>query len=120
MADKRSSATNTTNSQLSNTLREASHEIDTSHDLKHLRQLTNKTLAAAIPKQILYQNYHVGECRDMLFGVSLLDYASSRGLKDPKALPKVVSLCIREVEARGLKLEGIYRVGEDTLYGFVG
>jgi hypothetical protein len=88
--------------------------------LKKLRQLTNKTLTAAIPKQTLYQNYQVGECKDMLFGVSLVDYASSRGLKDPKSLPKIVSLCIKEVEARGLKSEGIYRVSGYTPHSFAG
>jgi len=44
----------------------------------------------------------------MLFGVSLVDYVSSRALKDGE-LPKIVALCIAEVEARGLKTEGIYR-----------
>lgn len=42
-------------------------------------------------------------------GISLVDYASARGLKD-NAVPRIVELCIREVEARGLNAEGIYRV----------
>lgn len=103
------SATNATNSQLSNTLVDIVDEIDPLHDLQHLRQLTASTLTQAIPKKILYYNYQVGECMDMLFGVSLVDYASSRGLKDGE-LPKIVSLCIADVETRGLRNEGIYRV----------
>jgi hypothetical protein len=42
-------------------------------------------------------------------GISLVDYASARGLKD-NAVPRIVEICIREVEARGLNAEGIYRV----------
>ncbi|KIM29131.1 hypothetical protein M408DRAFT_128687 [Serendipita vermifera MAFF 305830] len=103
------SATNATNTQLSNTLVDIVHDINPAQDLQHLRQLTSFTLAQSIPKKILYYNYQVGECKDMLFGVSLVDYASSRGLKDGE-VPKIVSLCIADVEARGLKNEGIYRV----------
>jgi hypothetical protein len=103
------SATNATSCQLSTTLAQVVDEINPVQDLQRLRQLTNATLAQAIPKRTLYYNYQVGECKDMLFGVSLVDYASSRGLKDNE-LPKIVALCIAEVEARGLKTEGIYRV----------
>jgi len=42
-------------------------------------------------------------------GISLVDYASARGLKD-NTVPRIVELCIREVEARGMNSEGIYRV----------
>jgi len=103
------SATNATNSQLSTGLVDIAHHINPAHDLQRLRHLTNSTLAQAIPKKTLYYNYHVGECQDMLFGVGLVDYASSRGLKDHE-IPKIVALCIAEVESRGLKTEGIYRV----------
>lgn len=102
-------ATNVTNSQLSTSLGSVVNIIHPIQDLQRLRQLTSKTLAAAIPKPILYCNYQVGECTDMLFGVSLVDYASSRGLRDNE-LPKIVSICTAEVEARGIKTEGIYRV----------
>ncbi|KAG8835577.1 hypothetical protein FRC18_000266 [Serendipita sp. 400] len=102
-------ATNATGSQVSTGLHGIAHQIRPSYDLQHLRQLTSKTLAAAIPKPTLYQNYQIGECKDMLFGVSLVDYASSRSLRDHE-LPKIVSLCIAEIDTRGLKTEGIYRV----------
>ncbi|KAG8823943.1 hypothetical protein FRC19_002817 [Serendipita sp. 401] len=102
-------ATNATGSQVSTGLHGIAHQICPSYDLHHLRQLTSKTLAAAIPKPTLYQNYQIGECKDMLFGVSLVDYASSRSLRDHE-LPKIVSLCIAEIDTRGLKTEGIYRV----------
>jgi len=50
----------------------------------------------------------VGECRDLAFGLSLTDYAAARSLPDG-AIPKVLRLCIDEVDARGLTVEGIYR-----------
>ena len=83
-------------------------------DLTRLRKLTSKTLAAAIPRPILYCNYQVGECNDMLFGVSLVDYASARGLQDNE-LPKIVSICIAEIEARGIQTEGVYRVCDGSI-----
>lgn len=51
----------------------------------------------------------MGESKHLIMGISLVDYASARGLKD-NAVPRIVELCIREVEARGLNAEGIYRV----------
>ncbi|KAG8831371.1 hypothetical protein FRC17_003252 [Serendipita sp. 399] len=102
-------ATNATGSQVSTGLHGLAHQIHPSQDLQHLRQLTSKTLAAAIPKPILYQNFQVGECKDMIFGISLVDYASSRGLRDHE-LPKIVSLCVADIEARGLRTEGVYRL----------
>jgi hypothetical protein len=88
---------------------EVINQINPAHDLYRLRQLTSASLQSAFPKRVLYFNYHAGECRDMLFGISLVDYASSRGLKD-NLVPKIVSNCISEVESRGLRSEGIYRV----------
>jgi len=51
----------------------------------------------------------MGESKHLIMGISLVDYASARGLKD-NAVPHIVELCIREVETRGLNAEGIYRV----------
>jgi len=51
----------------------------------------------------------MGESKHLIMGLSLVDYASARGLKD-NAVPRIVELCIREVEARGMNAEGIYRV----------
>ena len=59
-----------------------------------------RLLASATPKPHYYQNFVVGECRDLIFGVSLVDYATAKGLADGE-VPKIVHLCIREVEERG-------------------
>lgn len=56
----------------------------------------------------------MGDCSDLVFGVSLVDYATARGLPEGD-IPKLVKLCIAEVDKRGLSSEGIYRV---SLYEF--
>jgi hypothetical protein len=58
---------------------------------------------------VLYYNFAVGECADLVWGVSLLDYATARALPEGE-VPKIVRICLREVDARGLEAEGIYRV----------
>lgn len=52
---------------------------------------------------------YVGECRDLIFGVSLVDYATARGLPEGE-VPKIIRICIQDIEQRGLDAEGIYRV----------
>lgn len=71
--------------------------------------LTAMNTPRDIPKPILYYNYIVGECRDLIFGVALVDYATAHNLPDG-AVPKVIVSCVKEVEARGMDTEGIYRV----------
>lgn len=68
-----------------------------------------KMLAAQAPKPQYYQNYGVGECRDLIFGVSLVDYATANSLGEGE-IPKIVRICIKEIDDRGLDAEGIYRV----------
>ncbi len=68
-----------------------------------------KMLAFATPKPQYYQNYTVGECRDLVFGVNLVDYATAKGLSDGD-IPKIIRICIKEIDERGLDAEGIYRV----------
>lgn len=80
-------------------------ERDTSEITRTIAQL----LAAATPKPAYYQNYSVGECRDLIFGVSLVDYATAKGLSEGD-IPKIVRICIKEIDERGLDAEGIYRV----------
>ncbi|RPD58368.1 RhoGAP-domain-containing protein [Lentinus tigrinus ALCF2SS1-6] len=68
-----------------------------------------RLLAATTPKPIYYYNYNVGECKDLIFGVSLVDYATARGLQEGE-IPKIVRICIEDIDRRGLDAEGIYRV----------
>jgi hypothetical protein len=77
-------------------------------------------LDAALPPPVLYYNFAVGECADLVWGVSLLDYATARALPEGE-VPKIVRICLREVDARGLEAEGIYRVrGLSAVGGEVG
>jgi RhoGAP domain len=83
--------------------------ILTHRDVKNVSASIPNVLASAIPKPILYYNFYVGECKDLIFGFSLLDYATARNLPDGQ-IPRIVRLCIEEVDKRGLDTEGIYRV----------
>ena len=76
------------------------------HPLEHLAA---NILPVALPPQIFYHNYEVGVCRDLTFGITLSDYAAARALPEGY-IPRVLGLCIAEVDARGLNVEGIYRV----------
>lgn len=66
-------------------------------------------MASAIPEPILYEHGLVGLCKDLIFGLSLVDYATSKGLQEGE-IPKIVRICIQEIDRRGLESEGIYRV----------
>jgi hypothetical protein len=102
-------ATTTTQTHLSAHLRSTVDRISPSKDLHALSQAIPRSLASAIPQPVLYWNYNVGECSDLIFGVSLVDYATARGLAEGE-VPKIVRICIQEVDSRGLENEGIYRV----------
>jgi len=63
----------------------------------------------ATPPQVYYDDYFAGICRDPSFGLSLADYTSIYNIREG-AIPKVLRLCISEVEARGMLIHGIYQV----------
>ena len=98
-----------TQTQLANHARSVVNQIDPARDVSALSAKFTPILASEIPKPVLYYNYHVGECKDLIFGVGLVDYATARCLADLE-LPKIVRICIKEIDQRGLKSEGIYRV----------
>lgn len=83
--------------------------ISTSRDMANVSAYISHALSAAVPKPTPYYNFFVGECKDLIFGFSLLDYATARNLPDGE-IPKIVRLCIDEIDKRGLELEGLYRV----------
>ena len=83
--------------------------ISPQKDTAQLAARIPRLMASATPKPVYYHNYTVGECRDLIFGVTLVDYATSRGLPEGE-VPRIIKLCVREVETRGLDAEGIYRV----------
>ena len=101
-------ATTTTQTQLSIHVRSVVERISPSKDLHILTQAIPRSLASAIPKPVLYWNYQVGECSDLIFGFSLVDYATAKGLADGE-VPKIIRICIKEIDCRGMESEGIYR-----------
>ncbi|SCV72588.1 BQ2448_4125 [Microbotryum intermedium] len=65
-------------------------------------------LRAPVPEPpVYYVNYFVGECRSLLFGVSLTDYHSTNSTR---LVPLIVQKCIEAVDHSGLQIEGIYRI----------
>ncbi|RUS14635.1 hypothetical protein BC937DRAFT_93523 [Endogone sp. FLAS-F59071] len=59
------------------------------------------------PTPVNYFNFYVGESKDMIFGVSLSDYARIHR----RNVPLIVTRCIAAVQDRGgLDREGIYRI----------
>jgi len=99
-----------TQTQLSEHARSVIKKISPEKDLSLAANQIPRSLASLVPKPILYYNYNVGECNDLIFGVSLVDYATSRGLSETE-IPRIVQLCVDELNKRGLETEGVYRVG---------
>ncbi|KAF7306583.1 Glucosamine 6-phosphate N-acetyltransferase [Mycena indigotica] len=102
-------ATSTTQAQLATHARAIVNRIVPGMDIAKLSSSIPRSLASAIPDRILYQNGFVGECQDLIFGFSLLDYATAHNLPDGLP-PRIVQICIAEIDKRGLASEGIYRV----------
>ncbi|KAF9458728.1 hypothetical protein BDZ94DRAFT_1269896 [Collybia nuda] len=102
-------ATSTTQTQLSSHTRTIVDRISPEKDIAKLSAYIPRSLASAIPEPILYQHGQVGLCNDLIFGFGLVDYATAKGLQDGET-PKIIRICIREMDQRGLESEGIYRV----------
>ncbi|EAU92860.2 hypothetical protein CC1G_03647 [Coprinopsis cinerea okayama7 len=102
-------ATYSTQSHLCAHARTYVDRISPERDLVKLKANIPRSLASAIPEPILYEHGQVGECNDLIFGFSLVDYATAKGLGE-REIPKIVRLCIEEIDRRGLDSEGIYRV----------
>lgn len=102
------SATYTTQNHLASHTRSAVDNVCAETDTAILVATLHSSIARSTPSPILYYNYHVGECQDLIFGVNLVDYATARGSEND--VPKSLRICIDEIDKRGLDAEGIYRV----------
>ncbi len=102
------SATFTTQNHLATHARSVVEKVSSETDTSLLATSLRRSLAVSIPPPTLYYNYHVGECQDLIFGVTLVDYATARGSEND--VPKILKICIEEVDKRGSDAEGIYRV----------
>jgi len=74
-------------------------------DTSDLRASFRRTLSSSIPPLALYRNYRPGTHPDLVFGVPLVDVTT---VQDD--VPKVIRICIEEVEKRGLNVPNIYSV----------
>ena len=114
MVDQTShSALFSTNLQLASHGAQQVEKVSTGRDMTGVNVYIAKSLASSIPTPVLYHNYYVGECKDLIFGFNLQDYATARDLPDGE-IPKIVRICIEEVDKRGLDVEGIYRVSSSA------
>ncbi|KAG6837886.1 hypothetical protein H0H93_013039 [Arthromyces matolae] len=102
-------ATSSTQTQLATHSRSIVNGISPERDVNKLRAYIPRSMASAIPEPTLYHHGTVGLCNDLIFGFSLVDYATSKGLQDGE-IPKIVRICIQEIDRRGLESEGLYRV----------
>ncbi|KAI9433319.1 hypothetical protein H4582DRAFT_2082478 [Lactarius indigo] len=96
----------TMHNDLATDARSAVENISAETDTSILAASLRSSLALSIPPRTLYHNYDVGECPDLVFGLSLADYATAR--ESQNNVPTILRLCIEEVEKRGLEAEGIY------------
>ena len=85
-------------------------------DRSDLKVSFRQALSFSIPPLTLYRNYRPGGYSILIFGVPLVDL----GMNEEK-VPKVMKMCIEEVEKRGLHIEKIYMVSLllRDLFGFM-
>ncbi|KAH9175094.1 hypothetical protein EDB89DRAFT_2227617 [Lactarius sanguifluus] len=75
-------------------------------DTSDLRTSFRRDLSHSIPPPIFYRNYYrPGAYSDPVFGVPLVEVETNED-----KVPKVMRMCIEEVEKRGLNTKGIYSV----------
>ena len=74
-------------------------------DTSDLKAYFRHALSFSIPPLTLYRNYRPGGYSNLIFGVPLVDLRMNE-----EKIPKVMRMCIEEVEKRGLHIENIYTV----------
>ncbi|KAI5455025.1 hypothetical protein NCC49_002300 [Naganishia albida] len=102
-------ATSSMNAQSSEHSRKAIKQIQPSVEAElYVPRLGREV--SGIP-HILYENYYVGPCHSLIFGVSLTAYDYQREEIRARGIPPTIVLkCIAELDRRGLDQEGIHRI----------
>ena len=75
-------------------------------DTSDLKASFRRALSFSIPPPTLYCNYRPGAFSQLIFGLPLVDAETNED-----NVPKVMGICIEEVEKRGLDTNKIYSVG---------
>jgi hypothetical protein len=93
---------------------EAENDFDPT-DTSELRASFRRALSFSIPPLTLYRDYRPGGYSNLIFGVPLVDHATSEG-----NVPEVMRMCMEEVEKRGLNIDGLYTVSlSRRVLGFI-
>ncbi|WVQ75466.1 hypothetical protein IAR50_005091 [Cryptococcus sp. DSM 104548] len=104
-------STAVTNAQATEVAQRAVQSIDADHDMRIFRIKLHASMQDMSRAPVPYENFYVGPCRSLIFGVSLSDYDFARADgNDHGSPPTIVEKCLAAIDARGLDLEGIYRV----------
>ena len=72
-------------------------------EMSDLKATFRRDLSFSIPPLTLYRNYRPGPNSNLIFGVPLVDVTTNE-----ENVPKVMRMCIEEVEKRGLNARNIY------------
>ncbi len=83
-------------------------------DTHDLAASFRRALAFSLPPITFYRNFRVGGRSDAVFGITLVDYATSRDREG--RVPKIIGICIEDVEKRGLNINKIYAVSLSIWY----
>jgi hypothetical protein len=75
-------------------------------DTSDLRASFRRALSFSTPPLTLYRNNRASAYSELIFGVPLVDLETNQD-----NVPKVMRMCIEEVEKRGLNTKSIYSVG---------
>jgi hypothetical protein len=76
-----------------------------------LRASFRRVLSFSIPPPTFYRNYCPGSHSDLIFGVPLVDVETNQD-----KVSKVMSICMEEVEMRGLDTKTIHSVSQLCMY----
>ncbi|WRT68976.1 uncharacterized protein IL334_005958 [Kwoniella shivajii] len=99
-----------TNAQATEVAKEAIEGINLEQDMMLFRTRLRSIVPNSI-QPVPYENFYVGPCRSLIFGVSLTDYDFTRGeSSDHGRPPTILEKAIAAIDERGLTSEGIYRV----------
>ncbi|WWC91300.1 uncharacterized protein L201_006243 [Kwoniella dendrophila CBS 6074] len=99
-----------TNAQATEVAKEAIEGINLEQDMMLFRTRLRSIVSPPIAP-IPYENFYVGPCKSLIFGVSLTDYDFTRGdSTDHGRPPTILEKSILAIDERGLNFEGIYRV----------
>ena len=79
-------------------------KISPEKDVAKFKSKIPHSLASAIPDPILYEHGLVGECNDLIFGFSLVDYATANSLAEG-SIPKLFEFALKKLTHGDLKVK---------------